>query len=210
MAIAIKHIWFDIAGTLIKHTEAYHKAHNVLRYQTYAEAIHKPYDDSIIEEFETLYKQYGSNSAVFRSLGLDSDYWMNQSSHLIETDFAEPDPSIYITLEKLKDIVPISVMSNLKLLKIQRILIGSNINEKWFTHILSGDEVKERKPALDAFYKIIELSNLPAKNIFYVGDRIDVDIKPAKKVGMKTGLVWDKSDEADYSFRRFEEILTLF
>ena len=42
------------------------------------------------------------------------------------------------------------------------------------------------------------------------GDRIDVDIKPAKLAGMRTCLLWKKSDEADYSFDNFEDILGIF
>ena len=35
-------------------------------------------------------------------------------------------------------------------------------------------------------------------------------IRFAKEVGMKTGLVWDKSEKADYSFEKIEDILSLF
>ena len=37
----IKHIWFDLDGTLTIHTPEFHKAHNELRYKTYAEAVKK-------------------------------------------------------------------------------------------------------------------------------------------------------------------------
>ncbi len=65
------------------------------------------------------------------------------------------------------------------------------------------------KPALDGFYKIIELSKISAKEILYIGDNIEKDIKPAKQVGLLTGLIWQKSDEANYSFEKFEDILKI-
>ena len=69
---------------------------------------------------------------------------------------------------------------------------------------------KERKPALDGFHAMVERSRLSAGQLLYVGDRIDADIKPAKQVGIQTCLVWSESPEADYSFKHFEDLLTIF
>lgn len=85
-----------------------------------------------------------------------------------------------------------------------------NVNEDWFTYVITGDEVSERKPDLHGFRLAAEKSNLPAHQILYVGDRVDADIRPAKEVGMQTCLVYSHSDVADYSFERFEEILSIF
>lgn len=205
----IKHIWFDVDGTLAPHTDEFNQVHNQLRYQTYAHAINKPLTEEIQQEFEALYKKYGSNSAVFRSLGLASDYWMKHFESIDKTKYYRPDEAIYGTIEKLKNIVPISVYTNLTAEGTKETLQKLKINPDWMTHYLSGDDVKERKPALDGFYKMIELTGLPAKEICYVGDRVKVDILPAKEVGMKTCLVWSLSDEADYSFENFEDILTI-
>jgi putative hydrolase of the HAD superfamily len=78
-----------------------------------------------------------------------------------------------------------------------------------FTYVLSGDDIPERKPALHGFRKMIELSNLPPNEVMYVGDRVDVDIKPAKQLGMTTCLVYSQSDEADYSVESFPELTTI-
>lgn len=67
----IKHVWFDLDGTLSIHTSEFNEAHDKLRYMTYAEATRKPLTKEVSEEYEELYKRYGSNSAVFRSLGVD-------------------------------------------------------------------------------------------------------------------------------------------
>lgn len=56
---------------------------------------------------------------------------------------------------------------------------------------------------------MIKKSALPPDEILYVGDRVDVDIKPAKQLGIKTGLVYGKSELADYSFEHFEDILAI-
>ena len=117
---------------------------------------------------------------------------------------------MYRTLEKLKDIIPISIFSNVKSERIMRTLTAIGVSPAWFTYLLTGDDIRERKPALDGFRVMIEKSKLSPQEILYVGDRVDVDIKPAKLVGMKTCLLWGKSDEADYSFESFEDILGIF
>ncbi|MFH1207313.1 MAG: HAD family hydrolase [Patescibacteria group bacterium] len=197
----IKHIWFDLDGTLTIHTPEFHKAHNSLRYKTYAEVVKKPVTEELQQEYETLYKKYGSNSAVFRSLGLPSGYWQQYFNKLDETKFYKPEPQVYKTLQKLKGLVPISIFTNVTPEKNSRTLGAIGVNPHWFTHILTGDDIKERKPALDGFRTMINKSQIPPEQILYVGDRVDVDIKPAKQVRMKTCLLWKISDEADYSFQ---------
>ena len=100
----IKHIWFDLDGTLTIHTPEFHKAHNELRYKTYAEVVKKPITKELELEYENLYKNFGSNSAVFRSLGLPSDYWQKYFNTLDEVKFYKPEPQVYETLQKLKEI----------------------------------------------------------------------------------------------------------
>ena len=56
---------------------------------------------------------------------------------------------------------------------------------------------------------MVELSGVPADEVLYIGDDVDKDVIPAKKVGMQAGIVWKQSNEADYSFADFQDILTL-
>ena len=114
------------------------------------------------------------------------------------------------TLRKLKEIVPCSIFTNVKTEETMRILKLVELDLSLFTHILTGDDIKERKPALDGFNKMVELSKLKPEETLYVGDRVKVDILPANEVGMKTCLVWSTSPEADYSFENFGDILSIF
>ena len=206
----IKHVWFDLEGTLTIRSVDFNEAHNQLRYETYSEVVGKPLTKELKQEFEKLYAQYGSNSAVFRSLGCASDFWQKRFNKLDKTRYYKPVKTVYSTLEKLKEKVLISIFTNLKPEEVESTLKIINIDKSWFKFIISGDDIEERKPALDGFYLMIKKSGLPPEEILYVGDRVKVDILPAKEVGMKTCLVWDKSNEADYSFEKFEDILSLF
>lgn len=206
----INHVWFDMNGTLTVHTDEFNNVKNDLCYQTYASVMGREVDDALIDEYEVLYEREGSNSAVFTSLGKPSDFWMQYFSQLDQTRYYEPIPDIYETLDELHQIVPISMFTNAKLDNAQKTLQVVNVDVNWFTHILSGDDVANRKPALDGFHLMIEKSDLPPGQILYVGDRISVDIKPARALGILSCLVYAHSDEADFSFDQFSGILQLF
>jgi len=110
------------------------------------------------------------------------------------------------TLRKLQAIIPLSIFSNIDL---SNVLPAFGIDVNLFTHILSSSSLKNPKPALDGFYKIIELSKLPANEILYAGDDEKKDVFPAKTVGLQTGILWKISEKADYSFQGFAEIVKL-
>ena len=201
----IKHVWFDFSDTIgfINKEE-----HDKLRYDSYAAITGKPVSQELIKEYEELYQKHErSNSAVFRSLDQSSNYWSERVNSIDPAKFYKlADESIPAVLDKLRKVVPISIFSNIQL---GNVLPGLGIHLEWFTHILSSGMVKEPKPALDGFYKMIELSKLPSDEILYIGDDVGKDILPAKKVGIKSGLLWKKSEEADYCFEKFGDILSV-
>lgn len=202
----IKHILFDFSETIAFLKK---ERHDRLRYETYAQVIGKPVTEELVAEYENLYKKFNhSNAAIFRSLGQTSNYWSERVNSVEPSELYElADENVPRVLQKVKEIVPISVFSNIQLGKI---LAALNINPDWFTHVISAGMVEEPKPALDGFYKMVELSGIPAQEILYIGDDIGKDVKPAKQVGGQAGLMWKKSDEADYSFENFSEILEIF
>jgi len=202
----IRHIWFDVAGTLYRETPDFNVAHDQHRYKTFAELKGISDIAQAKAEFEILYKIHGSNSAVFTSLGQPSDFWMRAFEELDISNLLHPDPVVIETLTSLQPIVPISVFTNLRSDKIQSLFKQLEIPINLFSHVLSGDDVKERKPALEGFKLMVETSGLPANHNLYIGDRIDVDIKPAKTVGMQTGIIYNDSPEADYNFDSFDQI----
>ncbi|HWB39169.1 MAG TPA: HAD family hydrolase [Candidatus Saccharimonadales bacterium] len=206
----IKHVWFDMEGTLTVHTPKWESAHNKLLLETYSEVTGKPVSDQLWREYCAIYVQQGTHSAAFRSLGLPSDFWQLRFAKLDEEKYYAPDERVYATLNKIRNVVPISLFSNAKPDRIARTLKVIEVDSGWFTHILSGDEVPERKPELHGFHRLIELSALDPGEILYVGDRVKADIDPAKSLGMQTALVWNSDVSADYSFENFANLKTLF
>lgn len=58
-----------------------------------------------------------------------------------------------------------------------------------FSEILTSVDLKVEKPDLKAFEILVKTAKVPPQNILYVGDRVEVDLVPAKKVGLHTCLV---------------------
>ena len=104
----------------------------------------------------------------------------------------------------MSKLIPISIFSNIKL---DKIIPALNVDPKLFSYILSASTVGASKPALKGFYKMIELSALQPEEILYIGDDVGKDVIPAKTVGIKTAVVFEKLPEADYSFTNFKNIL---
>ncbi len=201
----IKHIWFDFSETI---AFLKRKEHNRLRYESYAEVLNKKVNEKIINEYEKLYRKYDhSNAAIFCSLDLPPSYWSEKVNSVDPNKLYKlADPSIPKVLKQIKQKVPISLFSNIQT---EKILPRLKINPEIFTHIINAKVLKHPKPALEGFYKMIELSNLPASEILYIGDDVKKDVLPAKEVGIKAGIIWKSSKWADYSFEKFEDILKI-
>ncbi len=201
----IKHIWFDFSDTLASINEE----HDKFLYATYGEVVGKPVSSELIEEFKKIHKIHKSNSAVFTTgLGLPPSYRQEKiQSANFEKMYALKSEIIPEVLDALRKKVPISIFSNMKM---DKLLPHIGIPLSWFTHFLCGSEFKNPKPALDGFYKLVEVTGIPAENILFIGDSVEKEMIPAKKVGIQTAIVWTKSTEADYSFKNFEDILCIF
>ncbi len=67
------------------------------------------------------------------------------------------------------------------------------------------------KPSLEIFERAIDILQLSPDKILYVGDNIERDIIPAKKVGMKTALICVKKKQsiADFEILSLQEIIPI-
>jgi HAD superfamily hydrolase (TIGR01549 family) len=202
----IKHIWFDFAGTLYRETPLFNAAHDKLRFSTYAKLVGEQDMDRAEKEYLALYRQYGTNAAVFRTLGKSSSFWQDTFDELDVAKLIQPDPVVAETVERISRQLPISLFSNFKKDQILAILKHLGIPATCFTHILDGDAIAVRKPDLEGYFKMVELSGISASHILYIGDRVEADVKPAKQVGIVTCLIYSESVEADYCVRSFAEL----
>lgn len=71
-------------------------------------------------------------------------------------------------------------------------LVVLGLSPDIFTEIVTSEIVGENKPSLKGFQYILQKTGLPPPAHLMIGDRELVDLQPAKKLGMKTCLVWSK------------------
>ena len=104
-----------------------------------------------------------------------------------------------------------SIFTNVNKAYLKKVLTYMTIDCDLFDHLLTCDNVAHPKPNIEGFEKIVKLSGVAPEKILFVGDRIKADILPAKKVGLKTALVWssEKSTEADYTLPHVADVLSI-
>lgn len=90
---------------------------------------------------------------------------------------------------------------------------------KYIKLVVASAEEGVAKPDSEIFLRALKRADCPPENAVMIGDRIDNDIEPAKKLGMKT--IWVKQgfgiyqsvmndfQHADYSVDRLKDILEL-
>lgn len=199
----IQHVWFDFSDTIAKLEKPVFER---FIYGLYGELAGKEVTPELIEDYKKLLAEKKSNAAVFKSLGVSGQELSDRAAELKDM-YSLTDPHIPGVIQTIRERMPVSIFSNSRL---DVVLPALGLEAAWFTHLLGPDRVKEPKPALEGFQKMIELSGTPAEDILYIGDDVEKDIAPAKAVGMQAGLLWQESDVADYSFKDFSEISELF
>lgn len=205
----IKHIWFDFSGTLLRFTREYKQVHHKLVCETYARVINKSLTPVVTREYHALYKKHKTNSQVFIELGKHADFWAEIMATLDRKRFIDKRINYRALFENIRArSAKISLFTNSLGGEVRELLPHMGLAPADFDAMLTG-EMMEKKPSLDGFYKIIKLSKLKPSEILYVGDRIDGEILPAKRVGLKAALVWsrEKKTAADFTLRTITGVL---
>ena len=87
---------------------------------------------------------------------------------------------------------------------ILKILEESKIN-RFFKVIVISSEVKVRKPDPEIFRLAMNLANTSPEHCIMVGDRLDTDIGPANKLGMKTIRITNSLFKLQQPMNEFEK-----
>lgn len=79
-----------------------------------------------------------------------------------------------------------------------------------FDFIVGVDDTNTTKPDLSFFKTVLDHTNSPKGSHLMIGDRLEIDLIPAKRLGMKTCLVWGNSPEVDISLPTVYDVVKLF
>lgn len=197
-------LFFDVGSTLVDESLAYEK-----RMRCVAKAANVTYE----YVYETALEFYRHNKKgdleTIRLLNVDKPQWPKEAE-ILYSDATE-------CLKKLHGKYKIGVIANQSLGTEKRLENFGIL--KYIDLVIASAEEGVAKPDKRIFEIALERSNCEPANAVMIGDRIDNDIVPAKRIGMKTiwikqgfGKFWNitnESEKADFFVENLTEICNI-
>ena len=186
----IRWIFFDLGGTLLDDIPF----HDYI-YKTLIDMFEERGFNVTMEEFLKARNFYvTSRVPILRSLivyftGRNDlkEPMMDELMRRIEgkgPELQKPYPEAGEVLKEIKRRFKLGIIANQQV-GIRELLKESGWDEL-FDVIMISDEVRLQKPDATIFENALEMAKCPPTDAVMVGDRIDNDIAPARKMGMKT------------------------
>lgn len=196
----IQHICFDIDGTLYglpQYPDLEERIFDAMA-RTVAELTGLPLQDVSVE-FKERYAKLDSNGRVFKTYGLDPNIARGVLASVNIPSFLRRDERLVELFGKLGDLeIPLSYYSNNSYSTAQEILRRIGLRAEQFMFHLTGEAFLKDGKSVAGYEEIARRAQVLPENILYVGDRMQIDILPAKKAGLKAALVtWGRTPKED-------------
>ncbi|WP_194819305.1 HAD family hydrolase [Nocardia sp. XZ_19_385] len=177
----ISAVVFDVGETLVDETR---------EYGTWADWLGVPRHTfvSVFGAVIATGRDYRETFQVFRP-GFDLDRERQARADAGKPEwFAEDDlyADVRPALTELREMGVLVGIAGNQTLRAGRILRDLNLPADF---IATSDDWGVQKPDLGFFDKVVEAAGVPASEIIYVGDRIDNDVAPAKRAGLRTAYI---------------------
>ena len=178
---AIEWIFFDIGSTLADESKVYER-----RFKKIAELADVSEEYVLKKVVEYCENNQKGDLAVIKLLGVEKPVW----EHQYEILYKDTETCLKDLSKKYK----IGIIANQEFGTEKR-LIDFGIR-KYIDVIVASAEEGVAKPDKRIFEIALKKAGCKAENAVMIGDRIDNDIIPAKKMGMKT--IWIKQGMGKY------------
>lgn len=207
----VKWLFFDMGSTLIDETQSYirwfQNASELTNRALSAEKIEKEYRAGMIRGNPTIAGQ-------LKAFG----YTGQDTSQLYPSELDVSYPEAKKVLEQLSQSYSLGIIAN------QNIGSESRLEKyglrRYFNIIAASAEAGFKKPEPEIFTLALTQAGCEAKNAAMIGDRLDNDIFPAKKLGFTTVRILQgygrfqipKSPEyePDYTIKSLTQLLDIF
>jgi 8-oxo-dGTP diphosphatase/putative hydrolase of the HAD superfamily len=177
----IEWIFFDIGSTLVDESACYEK-----RYSEMIENTNISYDELVNVVIEFVKQNEKGDHKACEHYGLNLPKWHKELEVLY--------PDAKCVLSKLSQKYNIGIIANQSLGSRERLEQWGIL--KYIDIVIASAEEGVSKPDLEIFSKALKSADCLAEKAVMIGDRLDNDIVPAKKIGMKT--IWIKQGFAEY------------
>jgi putative hydrolase of the HAD superfamily len=119
---------------------------------------------------------------------------------------------VYDVLRQLHVNYKLGIISNFGIPEMIEDLLERFQLKRFLDTVVISAETKIRKPSPEIFKKTLRILKTDPSNAVFVGDRLDMDIKGAKNIGMKTVLIKrrplvDTETKPDITILRFNDLL---
>jgi putative hydrolase of the HAD superfamily len=207
---SIKVLVWDLDGTLYHEIEEIKEGihANAIRLIRQVKVVSKKEAEEL---FQKTYQKLGSSTQALIHLGVDRTYALSSEWYSdVQLKYLKRDErlvQLFIKLKSWRHLIDTNGARRSTIKKLRRLGLQLSTFEKIFTN---ADMFGVLKPDPLPFEKVLEYTGLPAQVHLMIGDRDKTDLEPARKLGMKTCLVWDKADSADLSLPSVYQVASLF
>jgi len=195
----IKNIIFDLDGTLYVSPEVYRKFAEAA-YYTYAKATHTPIEEAkkILEERRAeLARQKGfavPYTLALISFDIPIQTWHEENVAFFDPgDFLSPNPALRDCLLELKRYYRLAVLTNNNKIQTRRIIQALGLDGV-FDDVFTFNTFNLLKPDPGILGGLLKRLAARPEECLMVGDRFEVDLVPARAMGMRISEVKGPED----------------
>jgi HAD superfamily hydrolase (TIGR01549 family) len=205
----IKVLVWDLDQTLYPYQKALDKEFKKALYQIVAEYTNTSYQKAK-KQFQQRQKKLKGTTITLNSFGIDGYQQLPKIVKAIDwSKYLKKEKRLTQMFNDLKSYRHLLLSDSNREIAIMKLeLLGLDISV--FEKTFCGIELRITKPNIKLFKKVSLYTKLPAKCHLIIGDSLDKDILPAKKLGWQTCLVWKKSNKADINLPTVYDMIGLF
>lgn len=202
----IKAVGFDVDGTLYHTSDGMWDWFKKRLIKRVCEHLGES-EENVAKIYEKRVSKYRSNTLTLNSFGLDGEEVFQDlfdSKEAIEfmKKSVKKDKRLIKLVAELKRRYEVFIISNGTEHQIVRKMKMIGLEKEDFDPFIACyDHDGWVKPNPDSFLYVLESLGLSPEEALFVGDRVRTDIEGAKKVGMRTAMVWGESEQADISLK---------
>lgn len=162
-------------------------------------------------EFNRKLEKLGSHTKTLNTFGIDGiSFFVAVWDVLPLREYIKRDERVIKLFESLSHLRHFIISNSNRVDQIERKLALVGVDPKIFEEIVSTVEVGAVKPDAKPFRVALKRLKLKPKQVLFVGDREGTDIRGARGVGMRTCMVWGKSNLADIHLATVYDVGELF
>lgn len=192
----LKAIIFDIDGTLYRSRE----------YEVYLRGLINEVLGELLgigaeeagRRLEEVKRELRTVSASIEALGADRRRLFEMLGKRIEPwRYLKPRPEVKRVLRELRGAgLRLGCHTNSGRRLMEKVLAALDLSPRDFHACVTSDDAAP-KPSKEGYILLLKLLDTSPERTLYVGDRWEVEVKPAKELGMMTAMVYERKGNPD-------------